>query len=233
MLSRREEAKWNPIQTEKDLGKRAKELFRKNKESVILVSSTNLDSIMEFYHALPWGMDFVCDAYQAKLMLTAMEDKGKYYRKYRPEMIHGKPRRLYIVGDMEGLGWEQNCYKADFSILINKGFTMLARENKAMFARIVEKFPDPLIIYSKWSGYLEGEHADARIQEFIGNHRMEKLHTGGHAYVETIAKLIRLTQPEVIIPMHTECAEEFGRIKEFAPYQDKIRVLQDGEKFVF
>ena len=117
MLSRREEAKQNPIQTEKDLGKRARELFKKNKESVILVSSTNLDSIMEFYHALPWGMGFVCDAYQAKLMLAAMEDKGKYYSKYRPEMIHGKPRLLYIVGDMEGLGRKQNCYKADFWLI--------------------------------------------------------------------------------------------------------------------
>ena len=33
---------------------------------------------MKFYHAVPWGMDFVCDAYQAKLMLAAMADKGNY-----------------------------------------------------------------------------------------------------------------------------------------------------------
>ena len=37
----------------------------------------------------------------------------------------------------------------------------------------------------------DGKHADAAIQEFIGNHRMEKLHTGGHAYVETVEKLIQ------------------------------------------
>ena len=85
-----EEAGENQIRTEADLGKHARELFRTNKESVILVSSTNLDSIMEFYPARPWGMDFVCDAYQAKLMLAAMEDKAKYYRNYNPEMIHGK-----------------------------------------------------------------------------------------------------------------------------------------------
>lgn len=233
MLSRKEEAKWNPIQTEKDLGKRARELFQENKESVILVSSTNLDSIMEFYHALPWEMGFVCDAYQAKLMLAAMEDKGKYYSKYRPEMIHGKPRVLLIVGKMEGLERKQNCYEADFDILRNKGFTMLARESKPMFAEKMAEFSDPLIIYSKWSGYLKGEHANAKIQEFIGNHRMEKLHTSGHAYVETIEKLIRLTKPEVIIPMHTECADEFGRIEAFALYRDKVRVLQDGEGFSF
>lgn len=234
MLSRREEARWNPIQTERDLGRRARELFQANKESVILVSSTNLDSIMEFYHALPWGMDFVCDAYQAKLMITAMADKGKYYKKYRPEMIHGNPRRLYIIGnDMEGLGVKENCYRADFSILKKKGFTMLARESNPRFQKIMSYFSDPLIIYSKWTGYLEGKHANPDVKDFIGNHRMEKLHTSGHAYVETIEKLMHLTNPKVIIPMHTECAETFGKVPAFVPYQDRVMVLQDGETYCF
>ncbi|MCM1233903.1 MAG: MBL fold metallo-hydrolase [Ruminococcus flavefaciens] len=233
MLSRIDEAKWNPIQTEEDLGRRAKELFKANKESVILVSSTNLDSIMEFYHALPHEMGFVCDAYQAKLMLAAMEDKRKYYKKYRPEMIDGAPRPIYIVGDMEGLGVKQNCQEADFSSLKKTGFTMLARENNWRFAKIMKKFPDPLIIYSKWTGYLEGEHADSTLIDFIGNHRMEKLHTSGHAYVETIEKLIRLTNPKVIIPMHTECADSFSSIETFVKYQNRVKVLEDGEGYYF
>lgn len=233
MLSRMDETGQNPIKTEADLGRYAKELFQANKESVILVSSTNLDSIMEFYHALPWGMDFVCDAYQAKLILAAMADKGKYYKKYRPEIIHGKPRRLYIVGGMEGLGVKENCYEAKFPILQRKGFTMLARESNTRFQKIIEHFHDPLIIYSKWTGYLEGKYADPKIKEFIGNHRMEKLHTSGHAYVETIEKLICLTNPKVIIPMHTECAESFARIPAFAAYQDRVKVMQDGEAYCF
>ena len=190
---------------------------------------------MEFYHALPWGMDFVCDAYQAKLMLAAMADKGKYYNKYKPEMIHGKPRRLYIIDyDMEGLGAKENCYKADFPILQRKGFTMLARENKPVFKAIMEKYmTDPLVIYSKWTGYLEGKHADPKIKEFIGNHRMERLHTSGHAYVETIEKLIRLTNPKVIIPMHTECADAFGKTPAFAAYRDRVKALQDNEEYDF
>ena len=61
--------------------------------------------------------------------------------------IHGKPRRLCIVGDMEGLGLGQNCQKACFPVLKNKGFTMLARENNPKFAKIMQHFSDPLIIY--------------------------------------------------------------------------------------
>ena len=41
MLSRLEERSKNPIQTEDDLENRARELFQENKESVILLSSTN------------------------------------------------------------------------------------------------------------------------------------------------------------------------------------------------
>lgn len=235
MLSRTQEAGNNPIRTEDDLGNRARELFsdKNNKISVILVSSTNLDSIMEFYHELPLEMGFVCDAYQAKVMLTAMEDKGGHYRKYKPKMINGKPRSLYIVGDMGGLGEEQTCYKADFSVLWKKGFTILARENNPMFKRIVEKLPDPLIIYSKWTGYIEGKHAIPGIKEFIGDHRMEILHTSGHAYVETIAKLIRLTNPKTIIPMHIECPDNFADLPEFSEYRDRVRVLDDKEEFFF
>lgn len=233
MLSRINENKQNMIRTEEDLGRRARELFRKNKESVILVSSTNLDSIMEFYHALPWGMDFVCDAYQAKLILAAMEDKGKYYAKYRPEMIHGKPRRFCIIGGMEGLGEKQNCQSACFKVLKNKGFTMLAREGNRKFASAMKYFSDPLIIYSKWAGYLEGKYAVPAAREFIGNHRMEMLHTSGHAYIETIEKLLRLTEPDIVIPMHTECADGFGEIPAFQPYWDRVKVLRDGEAFVF
>lgn len=232
MLSRMDEDS-NAIQTEEDLGRRAGKLFRQNKESVIMVSSTNLDSIMEFYHALPWGMDFVCDAYQAKVILAAMEDKGKFYAKYRPQMIHGKPRRFCIVGDMEGLGLKQNCQEAKFSILKEKGFTMLARESNPRFSSIMQKFSDPLIIYSKWAGYLEGKHMVKAVREFIGNHRVEMLHTSGHAYTKTLEKLMRLTEPDIIIPMHTECAEQFGEIPAFLPYQNKIKVLQDKEPFAF
>lgn len=110
---------------------------------------------------------------------------------------------------------------------------MLARECNPRFQKIMAHFQDPLIIYSKWTGYLEGEHADPKVKEFIGNHRMEKLHTSGHAYVETIEKLVRLTNPKVIIPMHTECAETFGDITAFASYRDRIKVLQDGEEYGF
>lgn len=226
MLSRVDEKNHNPIATEEKLGKRAAELFSENKQSMFLISSTNLDSIMKFYHALPNDMELVCDLYQAKLMFTLMTDKRFNYGKYRPKFINGKPRRFNIVKTL-------NDFKAIFPDLQKRGFTVLARENKPLFRDILDMLDDPLIIYLKWTGYLKGKHHDPKITDFIGNHRMKILHTSGHAYVETIEKVIRITKPKKIIPMHTECADGFAELPVFAPYRDKIKVLQYGEIYRF
>ena len=50
----------------------------------------------------------------------------------------------------------------------------------------------------------------------------------GHAYVETIAKMLKITDPKMIIPIHTEHPDDFASIPAFAPYQDRVRVLRDG-----
>ena len=72
-LSRGEEMQSTVVKTERDLGQRAQEIFAEHKYNFVLVSSTNMDSVMEFYHATPRGKLFICDAYQARVMLTAME----------------------------------------------------------------------------------------------------------------------------------------------------------------
>ena len=92
---------------------------------------------------------------------------------------------------------------------------------------------NPCIIYSMWKGYLTKEHANEALLKFINGHEdnMIQLHTSGHAYVETIANLIEMTNPKTIIPMHTECADEFTKIKQFCEYTDRVKVLKDGERY--
>ena len=99
MLSRLGEAKNLLVKSEQELGREAKRLFEKHKYNFVLVSSTNLDSIMEFYHNTPKNLRFVCDFYQAQVLITAMRDmerKGKF-PEYRPSKKHpvvwilGKP----------------------------------------------------------------------------------------------------------------------------------------------
>ena len=120
---------------------------------------------------------------------------------------------------------------------------MLARPNRnpdlkpGKFEERMQQMEDPFITYSLWDGYLEGGKApDQAIVDFVRGRddesHMKKLHTSGHAYVETLAKLMDMTDPEVIIPMHTESAEAFKNMPEFADFTDRIHTLADGEEFI-
>ena len=53
MLSRAKEVEDSLVKSEQELGKEAGKLFQEHKYNFVLVSSTNLDSIMGFYHHTP------------------------------------------------------------------------------------------------------------------------------------------------------------------------------------
>ena len=251
MLSRGDEVGDTLARSEQELGEKAEALFQKHKYNFVLVSSTNLDSIMEFYHHTPRGMHFVCDFYQARIMITAMRDmevKGDF-PEYQPSWKHptvrvlGKPDYRWAQLREIGQTMKHPLYFKSISEeapeLERDGFVLLARKNThpetytSPFDTLREKFldRDGQIIYSMWKGYLEEEHADKALIDYIGGHPYESLHTSGHAYVETIAQLIETVDPKVIVPMHTERAEEFSSIPEFALYKDRVKVLHDGEPF--
>ncbi len=233
MLSRTKETAANIVKTEEDLGCEATKVFAAHHENVVLVSSTNLDSIMEFYHAVPDGMAFLCDAYQAEIMQAAIKavNKGKYRYGKNIYVLCPDNKKAY----MHDLN-DRHFIMADKTKYDEKGFIMLARPNKPMFRKLLAGLHDPHIIYSMWSGYLKGGKCeDKNIVDFLSGHddkeHLTPLHTSGHAYVETIARLIEKTQPEVIIPMHTESADEFAEVPEFAAYKDRVNGLRDGETY--
>ncbi len=246
MLSREGEIGHTLVKSEQELGERAEELFQKHKYNFVLVSSTNLDSIMEFYHSTPEGMHFVCDLYQARILITAMRDmerKGKF-PEYQPSKKHpvvrvlGKGDSRWAELQAIGNTMENPLYfkAAREKGLEQDGFVLLARKNArpgiytSPFETLRDKFfeRDGQIIYSMWTGYLKGEHADKALIRFIGGRPVEFLHTSGHVYVETIAKLIETVDPKWIIPMHTERAEEFSAIPEFVRWKSQVKVLKDG-----
>jgi len=236
------------VLTEEELGRRAAVLFREHKYNFVLVSSTNLDSIMEFYHNTPPEMPFVCDFYQARLIVTAMEGMQRrrgMFPDYRTSPAHPALRVL----DPEHRKWEDvrsrglrlerplDLQPIEKEELERDGFVMLVRKNsnperESIFEEMRDEYYplDGQIIYSMWDGYLKPDHLDKALADYIGDCQPVHLHTSGHAYVETIARLIETVQPKRIVPMHTEKPEEFTSIPAFAPYGDRVKVLQDGEK---
>lgn len=246
MISRIEEVKENTIRTEADLGRKALEVFSRHPYNFVLVSSTNLDSIMEFYHNTPKDYKFVCDYYQAKLIALAMrgmQKKGNYelYRPTAPIYVIGLDSRrvksLNVL--MRGAKYPVKWLSADTFEYSEEKFVMLARKNNYSengpneFEKIRNELPKAKvhITYSMWKGYLSGDKSDKAVKDFIDGYSWELLHTSGHAYVETIADLISMVNPKKIIPMHSENPEGFCELPALQDYRDRIVILEDGEVF--
>lgn len=80
------------------------------------------------------------------------------------------------------------------------------------------------LIYSLWDGYKEEEEYKqflSRIAELGID--IISLHTSGHADYIALKQVIDITNPEAVIPIHTE--NKHG-IKQ---YTDKAVILEDGE----
>ena len=153
MLSREKEAKKNIVRTEEELGRKAKEYCKECKYNFVLVSSTNLDTIMELYRNTPKGKMFIVDSYQAEIMLTAMQQRAEMFEKYgafeikngefcKPIYVIGKKKegthqvmiskqRMKMLRDMaKQIHPNFHIGYADYTRMTENGFVMLIRPNR-------------------------------------------------------------------------------------------------------
>lgn len=172
----------------------------------ILAATTNLDRIFSAANAVPWGKYFICDHYQKTLMKTVSD----YCSKYTP---------LYEMTKVNTYG------KNLIDRLKERGFVMMIRQS-SWFISIIKKF-DPkksIILYSMWDGYRAKN--DSKTPDFLNLvDNWRQWHTSGHASKKDIKKVIKLANPSVVIPMHTENPE---LIKTLLPGRN-VKVLLDKE----
>ncbi len=201
------------ILTEFELQKDAEKIFNENKYNFVLCSSTNIDRIAAIHKAtLKNHKMFICDDYQCDLL----------------EYINTISRsNLYKFNDADNIK-DTKVYRYAPNMLEKMrkyGFVMLVRAN-VKFAKFLKMFENYAFIYSEWKGYLTGTNEDyKRIQDFVPKDNIY-LHTSGHATPEAIKEVIIITNPNYVIPIHTEDKE---KIKELT---DKAVILEDGEEFI-
>ena len=197
------------VLTESQLQIKAKEIFEDNKYNFILCSSTNIDRIAAFHKAaLGANKMFICDRYQCEILKYISQNSRNSLYKFN----ENKEMKVYTYG------------KNMLQKMKEYGFVMLVRPTDN-FKQVVDNFNNYHFIYSQWLGYLEGDNEDyKRIQDFTPK-GFEYLHTSGHATSEAIKNIIDITNPKVVIPIHTEGKE---KIKELT---DKSVILEDNEEF--
>lgn len=187
--------------TESELAFRAKEILRENKYVFVACASTNVDRIAAFCSAVPRGKYCICDAYQKSILDIVKEKSGKYSSLYN---FH---KMLTYSSSLDDK-------------MLQQGFCMFIRPGNFLSTKLLEKYKDkdPLVIYSMWHGYLD---QNANLKNALDGFRLTELHTSGHADFETINKVITLTNPKIIIPIHTKAPELFDM-------SSAVKSVEDG-----
>lgn len=183
------------------------------------MSSTNIDTIAEFYNAaLTTKRPFiVCeDDFQLEILRTVTRDAKTSFYDFERQKIYTYSKNLH-----------------DF--MNDKGFCFIGRAN-GITKKAMKAFPNNLLIYSMWKGYLDKNHAafDSYKSEFIENAMKDGseflyLHTSGHATAADIKQVCEITKAKAIIPIHSENPEGFLDLETSA----KVCILQDGEALDF
>ena len=214
MLSRPSEK----VQTEHELGREAAEWIRNNRNVFVLCSATNIDRIAVFYNAAIACRKpvIVCeDDFQQEILRIVTENsRSSFYKFDRP-----KP---YAYG--------RNLH--DF--MHDRGFCFIGRTN-AITRRAMSVFPDNLLIYSMWRGYLDRAHpaCDTYKSDFVENakasgSRFILLHTSGHATAADLKKICEITQAKTVIPIHCTHPNAFNQLG----IASDVKLLQDGEGII-
>ena len=211
MMSRRGET----ILTERQLGQRAQKILHDNKSVFVLCSSTNIDTIAEFFWAAAAEnrMFIVCeDDYQSKILRVVSQNaKSSFY-----DFGRGK---VYAYG--------KNLHGA----MAERGFCFIGRTNR-ITRQALNAFSDNVLIYSMWTGYLNKSHPaydeykSSFVNEAVANgSSLRYLHTSGHASADQIRRVCAITGAKTIIPIHSEYPEAFYSLGT----DGAVHVLQDGE----
>ena len=191
--------------TEMELQKEIEEVINTNKYVFVMCASTNI-----------YRIEGICCAVK--------DDKCKLSDKYQSSIInyikekYKNLSQLYCNSLSEYNENDKDKYE-------KYGFVMFIRQGK-YFKKIMDEYKDAKIIYSMWHGYLDKENGDDRetLRDFFGNREIIEWHTSGHATKEAIKKLIDITSPTYVIPIHTEAKEKFREIA-----GDKLLLANDNE----
>lgn len=180
-----------------------------SKYAFVLCSSTNIDRIAVFYHALPKGKYFVCDDYQKQIL----------------EVVTSRAREktsLYNFSD--AIVYNSSLDEE----LADRGFCMLVRSG-SYFRRIMEKFPGAAFLYSMWEGYANGIFKNEAVSLLTSKFGFVPFHTSGHLSKDDIEAVCNCLQPSTgIIPIHSDAPEEIDSLDICCP----IIHLHDNEPFI-
>jgi len=201
---------------------------------LVTAASQNIDRLVTIYKAARRaGRRFVIDFYTAEIL----EKLGKFARVPQPSWPCIRvcyPQRLAKWFESMGL---TDILKQQRKNGISWGAVGGAEGRTTMLMRpkFLTDIKDHLTlegatwIYSMWQGYLEKDKAFDELRAYLQERgvRTEMLHTGGHAGLTDLMKLVDAVNPKVVIPIHSSHPEMLQT------HTANVRLANDGEVIAF
>lgn len=196
------------VPTEADLSQEAEKLMNKYKYVFVHCSSTDLERLAGFKNASKKSnpsRPIIADKFQKGLIDIFSKTAGKKTTCFDFGKIY-----TYSPNNVKLKSW-----------MLEQGFTMFVRANKYFddcikdICQMLQPDKEPLFIYSLWNGYIDRE--DTRNEKYVELQsrftNVARLHTSGHATIETLRNICELTNPRLaILPIHREKAADFSSI---------------------
>lgn len=219
--------------TEEDIESELVEIIKSSKSIVfVTLASQNIDRLVSFYKAaLQADRLFVIDVYTAMILDALHDIRNIPSPKSHPSLRVFFPKNLCDslkkAGKWDIARTNFGKYKASrewISQNLNK-IVMIVRSSivSSYLSKAVGIDQSATAVYSMWEGYLKDTSMKGLLNFFEQKGiKPAKLHTSGHASVDTLKKVVKKIKPKRLIPIHTTSPE---RYKDIFP---NVVELKDG-----
>ena len=187
-------------------------------------SSQNIGRFLSFYKScLKTKKTLVIDPYTA-LILDRIKTRtipGPFANNIKIYCVSNNiSKKIFKIPGTKKFG--KNKIQVNDIISNPEKYVIAARYD--IFKKFKLLLKESRLIWSIWDGYLEEN------KKFWCNFGKQiiKIHTSGHANINTLKEFVKAINPDIIIPIHTQNPELYRNV---FPY-NKVKLCKNGEEFI-
>jgi len=222
-----------PFKTETEIENELIDVFKQQgKINLIYASGQNIDRIVSIYRAcIRTDKILVVDVYLAAILnglspFAQIPFPSKDFKNLKVMFPYYTSKRLKDTGNEKILFQFQKfkITKGEIGDQPDKIVMIVRPSMQKDLAKIIG-IEGGNLIYSMWEGYLL-KSSTKKFIEYLSNRKfiLYKIHTSGHADIETLKEMVEAIKPKNIVPIHTFKGSEYQKI--FSP---PVIEMNDGE----
>ncbi|PIZ15218.1 hypothetical protein COY51_05870 [Candidatus Desantisbacteria bacterium CG_4_10_14_0_8_um_filter_39_17] len=215
-------------ETEEKVQLRIQKILKERKNIVFFfASSQNIDRLVSAYKAcLKTDSIFVIDLYTAFILHRLKKETSHIpqfdWDNIRVKFFKSHADSLARSGNKESLYLFNRCKIEMPEINAKKDNILMLQRDNSIFPSVLKHIKNIMgatIIYSIWEGYLTEKFKEFCAQKGLN---IEKIHTSGHAPIETLERFKEKIKPTITIPIHTMEPKRYKNLF------GRVHILEDG-----